>query len=328
MKARWWIASLVAIIGIVLAATYVLLARKTAPQTAETVTEPVVETELSLQAVLQPAITIPVGVSVQGRIEAFHVEVGDEVYEGQLIAQIRSEAMETAKLEAETDLERAETRVQNLEASLSAARLEASRASADASRAKDEFERASKLFQREKMLLAEGATPRRTFEKAQKEYLALEGESTKLVAVAAAAEERISTTQSELDAARKLLEGKVADLEGANQRLGSGDILSPASGIVVSRRGQPGDEAHPSMTDLFLIASDLSLMHAVADVPPNQVGQLKKDQQVTVSIVEMGGELLQGSVLKVEDGKVTVEFANPNAMIKPGLTAQIRIKLT
>ena len=328
MKARWWIAALLAIIGLALVATYVLVARKAAPQTAKAVTAPAVETELSLQAILQPAITIPVPVPVEGKIEAFLVEVGDEVYEGQLIAQIRSEAMETAKLEAETDLERAETRVQNLEASLSAARLEASRASADASRVKDEFERASKLFQREKMLLAEGATPRRNFEKAQKEFLALEAESTNLSAVAVAAEERISLTQSELDAARKLLEGKVADLEEANQRLGSGDILSPASGIIVGRRGLPGDEAHPSMTDLFQIASDLSLMHAVADVPPNQVGRLKKDQPVTISIVEMGGELLQGSVLKVEDGKITIEFANPNAMIKPGLTAQIRIKLT
>jgi hypothetical protein len=45
-------------------------------------------------------------------------------------------------------------------------------------------------------------------------------------------------------------------------------------------------------------------------------------------LAEMAGEVLQGTVLKAENGKVTVEFANPNALVKPGLTAQIRIKLT
>jgi hypothetical protein len=42
----------------------------------------------------------------------------------------------------------------------------------------------------------------------------------------------------------------------------------------------------------------------------------------------MGGEVLQGSVAKVEDGKIVVEFSSPNPLIKPGLSAQIRIKLT
>jgi hypothetical protein len=45
-------------------------------------------------------------------------------------------------------------------------------------------------------------------------------------------------------------------------------------------------------------------------------------------MVEMGGEVLQGSVLKIDGTKVTIEFANPNPLIKPGLTAQVRIKLT
>lgn len=328
MKARWWIASLLAIIGIVLALTYVVLANKVAPQPEKPVPAPVVETAISLQAVLQPAVTVPVGAPVEGKIETFRVEVGDEVYEGQLLAHIRSAALETRKLEAELDLERGETRVRDLEAAVSAARLEASRAAADASRVKNEFERASRTYQREKMLLSEGATPRRTFEKAEKEYLALEAAAKNVDAVAVAAEERVGLTQRELDTARKLLEGKMADLEDTNQRIGSGDVLSPVNGIVVGRRGMAGDDTHPSMTDLFQIASDLSLMYAIADANPDQISKLKKGQAATVAIVEMGGELLQGSILRIEDSKVTVEFANPNPQIKPGLTAQIRIKLT
>jgi len=327
MKARLWMGALVAI-AVIAVATYVVQTRKPA-QTAvkPTVPEPV-DVELSLQAVLQTATSIPVGVPVEGKIESFQVEAGDEVYEGQLLAQIKSQALETAKLEAETDLEQSETRVRNLEAAMSAARLEASRAVADAARVKNEYERAAKNFQREKMLLAEGATPRRNFEKAQKEFIALEAETKNHDAVAAGAEERITSTQNELDAARKLLEGKSEDLEQATQRVGAGNVLSPVNGIVVGRRGQAGDNVHPSMTDLFQIATDLSAMQAIAQASPAQIKQIKPGQPATVTIVEMAGEILQGSVLKIEGDRVVIEFANPNPLIKPGLTAQVRIKLT
>ena len=59
---------------------------------------------------------------------------------------------------------------------------------------------------------SEGATPRNKFEKAEREYLALEAESKKLDMVASGANERISSTQRELDTARKLLEGKSEDM--------------------------------------------------------------------------------------------------------------------
>ena len=185
-----------------------------------------------------------------------------------------------------------------------------------------------RAYQRYKMLLEEGATPRLTFEKAQKEYIALQAESKNLDAVAVAADERISSVSRELDAARKILEGKATDAEAAKLHAGSGEVLSPVNGIVVARRGQAGDDVHPSMTDLFQIASDISVLQAVADASPAQISKIKQGQPATVTLAEMGGELLQGTVLKAENGKVTVEFANPNALVKPGLTAQIRIKLT
>ena len=133
------------------------------------------------------------------------------------------------------------------------------------------------------MLLEEGATPRLTFEKAQKEYIALEAESKNLDAVAVAADERISSVSRELDAARKLLEGKADGCgSGRNSTPGSGEVLSPVNGIVVARRGQAGDDVHPSMTDLFQIASDISVLQAVADASPAQISKIKQGQPATV----------------------------------------------
>ena len=329
MKQRWIIAALLALA--VPAGVGIFALRKwqqpVQPQVTAKQISPPME-EISLPATVKAAATIAVPVPIEGKIESLQVEVGAEVYEGQLLAQVRSESLEGLRERAEADYAKAEERLHTLEAALSSARLEASRASADAGRVRNELDRASRNFQRQKMLLAEGATPRLTFEKAQKEFQALDVESKSLDAVAAVAEDRIATTQRDLDAARKLLESKSEDLDVAKERIGSGDVLSPVTGIVVGRRGQAGDDVHPSMTDLFQIASDLSVMHAVADASPAQISRVKVGQPATVLLAEMGGEILQGAVVKVEDGKIVVQFPSPNPLIKPGLTAQIRIKLT
>ena len=330
MKLRWLIAALIAVA--VLAVIGPSAFRRWQPPAKQKVVAqqtPAAIEEISLPATAaKAAAIIAVPVPIEGKIESFQVEVGADVYEGQPLAQIRSESLEAVKERAEADYTKAEDRVHTLEAESSSARLESSRASADASRVRNEFDRASRAFERQRMLLAEGATPRLTFEKAQKEFQALEAESKNLDSVAKVAEERILNTQRDLDAARKLLENKSEDVDSVKERVGAGDVLSPATGIVVGRRGQAGDQVHPSMTDLFQIASDLSVMHAIADASPSQLARVKPGQPATVLIAEMGGEILQGAVAKIEDGKVVVEFPSPNPNIKPGLTAQIRIKLT
>lgn len=283
--------------------------------------------DITIPAVLQAASTIQIPVPLEGKIESYQVEVGAEVFQGQLLAHIRSEGLESTREAAEVDLERAETRVKNMESVVTAARLEASRASADAARVRNDLDRALKNFQRQKMMIEQGATPRKTFEKAEADYKALEEESKNLDAVASGAEERITSLSRDLDAARKLLEGKVEDLDQTKAQIGSGDVVSPVDGVVVGRRGQAGDPVHPSMADLFRIATDLSRLQAVADVSPAFAGKVKPGFPVTVVVAELGGETLQGTVLQVDQGRIVADFANPNPAVKPGLTAQIRIKL-
>jgi multidrug resistance efflux pump len=287
-----------------------------------------VVTEISVPARLQAATVIEIGVPFEGKIEAFHAEPGDEVYEGQLLAQIRSETLRSAEEEAALDLERVQTRLNNLESSISETRLEASRAGADAARARSELDRASRNFQRQKMLLAEGATPRLTFEKSEREFRAIEVESTNLDQLAKQSEERVGSLQRELDGARKLLQDKSEDLEGARERVAAGDISSPVGGIVAGRRGEVGEAVSPAVRDLFRIATDLSVMEAVAEPAPADLALVKQGQEAFVALAESPHELLPGAVKKVEAGRVTIEFRNPNPAIKPGLTAQVRIKLT
>ena len=326
---RKWVYSGAVLAAIALAGTgaFVLLrngspaAAKQAPQAAA------MPAEVTLAVRLQAKNTIEVPVPLEGKVEKFHVEVGDEVYEGQLLAVIKSEALEGVRGLAELELERIETRVNNLESSIAAARLEASRAGAEASRVRNDYDRASRTFQRQKMLLAEGATPRRDFEKAEREFTALEAESQTLDTLAKQSEERIVTLNRELDAARKTLTDKSEDVEAAKTRVAAGEVVSPASGIVAARRGVEGDEVQPTMTDLFRIATDLTSMQAVAEPDGKQLAVIKQGQEAFIAVAE-SQELLPGRVVSVEEGRVTIEFTNPNPDVRPGATAQARIKIT
>jgi multidrug efflux pump subunit AcrA (membrane-fusion protein) len=328
-KQKRWAAA--AAILVVLAAAgaavlFVIRARGTPAAIVETKpAEP--PTEIVLPARLAAKNVVEIPAPIEGRVEQFHVDVGEEVSEGELIAVIRSQRLQTDMEAAQIDLERVQTRVSNLESEISAARLESSRATADATRVRADLDRASRTYQREKMLLAEGATPRLKFEKAQRDFAALEQESKTLDQVARQAEERVAALNLELDTARKILQDKTDDFEASKGRIAAGEVLSPATGIVVSRRGTAGDDVHPSMTDLFRIATDVSVMEALADADPGQLALIREGQAAFVAIAETQ-DVLPGTVIGVRDGKVIIEFANPNPTIRPGVPVQVRIKLT
>ncbi|HET8547878.1 MAG TPA: biotin/lipoyl-binding protein [Bryobacteraceae bacterium] len=282
--------------------------------------------EITLEGRIRAISVQAIAAPIEGKIDSFHAEPGDEVYEGQLLAVIRSEALETARQKAELDLESAQTRVNNLEGGLASARLEASRADADASRARAEAERMAKLYQREKMLLAEGATPRLKFEKTEREYDAARAEEEALATLAKNAGSRVEALQRDLDAARRVLNETAAELDEAKGEAASGEVRSPVNGVLIGRRGVAGDQVDPSLADFLQIATDLGRLEVVLEPAPPVLARIKPGQQAGVSVAERAGDSLPGSVKALDQGKVVVEFANPDPLIKPGLTAHVRIR--
>ncbi len=130
--------------------------------------------EISLSGTVGAREVVEVASPVEGKVYAFRAEVGDEVYEGQLLAELTNETLSLAQQSAAEQVERTQDRFNELEASVAAARLETSRATADFLRVKGEFERASRNYTRQKMLYAEGATPRQQYEKAEAEFKTLQ----------------------------------------------------------------------------------------------------------------------------------------------------------
>ena len=283
--------------------------------------------EISLAGSVMARDVVQVPVPIEGEVVEFFVEVGDEVYEGQMLARLRNTQLEAVRDRAMEEVEQTQTRINNLESMLAAARLEESRAAADASRARNEYARLDKIYQRQQMLYREGATPRLVFEKAEKEALAAKEESESLTALAAAISERVSGLSRDLDALRKVLDHKNQELEAAQQDLLAAEVVSPVTGIVIARRGVEGDQVNPSMPDLFQIAVNLTSLEVVVQPEPDVLKRLHPSLPAAIQVAEAGGEMIPGVIEAVREQDVVVAFNNPSSLVRPGLTAQVRIKL-
>lgn len=290
-------------------------------------TEPANLNEFAADGKILPVHVVAVKASLDGVIEELFAEVGSEVYEGQILARIRSGKLDAALEAATAEVEKIKTRVSNLEGSIIAARLETSRADADFERAKETFEKADKAYQRQQLLYREGATPRLTFEKAEKEFQQAKADAGALVDVAKAAAERVEALQKELDLAKKQLDDKDDELETAKNQVAAGEVAAPAEGVVTTRRGAPGETVNPTMTDFFQIAVKLTELQVALDPPPPVLERIKAGQPALLRIAEATEEI-PGKVREVKGSQAFVEFVSPNpALIKPGLTAHVRVQL-
>ncbi|WP_310613282.1 efflux RND transporter periplasmic adaptor subunit [Limnohabitans sp.] len=123
------------------------------------------------------------------------------------------------------------------------------------------------------------------------------------------------------------------------ERLGStGTIDSVASvmatikGVVVERKIAAGQVVQPS--DVLFAVADLSRVWAVAQVPEQQVGQVKVGQSVSIEVPALGHEKLLGKLIYVgqtvnpETRTVLVrtELDNKGGRLKPSMLASMLIE--
>ncbi len=332
MRGKWLLISGIVVFLAIAAGALSLLKRRpgseSAPAASTQRAEAFTGSEVSLPGKVQAQQVVAVGAPVEGTINAILANAGESVYEGQLLAEIGNSSLEMNRSAAQLELERARAEVNGMESRLISARLEASRARADASRARSEFERTEKAFTRQQFLLGKGATPRLAYEKAQKEYDLAKADFATLDEAARGTEGRVSQQGRDLDAAKKTLAAKTEDYEQAGEQAAAGQVLSPVDGLVVSRKGERGETVNPDVQDFFVIAVNLEVLDAVVEPEPPVLDRIHAGQEALIQLAEFPGQGIPGKVREVKDGKVIVEFTRPGPEVKPGLSAQVRIKLT
>jgi len=141
-------------------------------------------------------------------------------------------------------------------------------------------------------------------------------------------------TGAEVDAAR-LLQAQ-ASFEQAQTNLAYTTITAPMAGIVIAREVDAGQTVAASLQspDLFLIA-DLSLMQVEVSIDEADVGTLDTGLTATFNVDAYPESTFTGKLVQIRNQPVVssnvttyigiVRVANPGMLLKPGMTANVKI---
>ena len=175
------------------------------------------------------------------------------------------------------------------------------------------------------MLYREGAASRQAYEKTVAEHEETQKQFETIRAVARQAEEGTATAQAKVDAAQKSVEQFEREIEAINSDREAAQIVSPVRGVITGMAARQGEEVHPGMEALFLIAVDLSRMTATLEPSPAEMALIRPGETAFIHVAELPAQSLEGTVTEMRVGSVIVDFANPSPEVRPGLTAQVTI---
>ena len=272
---------------------------------------------------VNPVSQVSVGSQVSGQIKEMHADFNTEVKQGQLIARIDPESFEYKVRQSTADLESARASVLNAQANVAAvmagvskARLEADNAQRDAARRQD-------LLAREFISQADYDNARNT--------AATLAESLKVVQAQA------DVARAQAVAAQAVVRQREAALAQAKVDLERTEIRSPVDGVVIKRSVDVGQTVAASLQapELFIIARNLSDMQVDASIDEADISRVRADQPVTFTIDAFPGRSFEGRVRQIRKAAVAsqnvvtytvvIGFANPDSMLLPGMTANVRI---
>ena len=295
---RWWIVALLIVLAAILAGAEAWRHARNAATvryTTALVTRGAVTRMVTASGSVNPVITIQVGTYVSGVIQELYCDYNTVVRRGQLCAKIDPRPYQTAVDQDMANLATAKSQLVKDETTLVYARLTYDR-TADLSR--------------------QGIATQDSLDSAKAAYDA-------------------AKAQIELDQA--VVRQHQAALDAAKINLDYTNIVSPVDGTVVSRNVTMGQTVAASFQTptLFLIATDLTKMQVDADASESDIGGVKEGDRATFSVDAYPNHPFTGVVTQVRQAPQTVQnvvtydvvvsVANRDLLLKPGMTATVKI---
>jgi HlyD family secretion protein len=280
--------------------------------------------EVTLSGKLRPQHITTVKAATDGDIDQVLVDVGQDVFTGQVLARIGASGLDARRDAAAAAVTNAEGQVAKAESAVAAARLEASRAEADQQRARSAFEKARAFYERQQMLHQAGATPKLTWEKSQSDFDKAQQDYEVMDKAARLSAGQVQAALNALSAAQQSLLARNQEAEAAQNDMQSAEVRSPVDGLVVARNGEPGK---PAGADIYEIATDMYALEVALEPPPAVLQRLRPGQPALVLILDLQSAGIPGQVKEIRENQVVVEFNCTLAAVRPGMNVDVRLKL-
>lgn len=243
---------------------------------------------------LSAVVTVQVGSQVSGRLTEVLVDFGSQVKKGQVLARLDPQLLRAAAARERANVAVARGNLARAQANVAGADLRMTRA---------------------KTLSEQGLGNRSDLDDA-----------------------RITLTaaQADVTVARGQVEQAAAALQQAEINLSYAVIYSPVDGVVISRSVDVGQTVAAALQapTLFTIAGDLRQMQVDSSVAEADVGKIKPQMPALFTVDAYPNETFRGTVRQIRDAAQTVQnvvtydavidVGNPDLLLKPGMTANVR----
>ncbi|MCK6467933.1 MAG: efflux RND transporter periplasmic adaptor subunit [Candidatus Brocadia sinica] len=279
-----------------------------------------------------------VSFKISGRVDKRLVDEGEVVREGDVVALLDSSDLASEVEIRRAELQMAQADLSELEAGsrpeeIAEAEAKLAAAKADKEHLESDFHRAMELYQKHAI--------------SAEEYIHAKGTYEVAVARMQEAEERFKLIKEgprkeRIEQARARVKQARAALKLAQIRLGYAKLVSPLSGIVLSKNIEPGEYVAPG-TPIVTIG-DLERPWLRAYIDETDLGRVKVGQRVKVTTDTYPDKVYEGYISFIAPEaeftpknvqtqkervklvyRVKVEMANPDMELKPGMPADADI---
>lgn len=284
----------VVVVGAAIAAYFLTRRPEQSPYRVAQVERTSIVKEIRVTGHLELTAQVEVPAPIEGQLVKVLAKPGDSVEEGQLLALLDKGSAEVAFHVAQAELEVARARVSETEASA---------------------QRASEALQRTERLAKKNLASRSALETARSEMVK--------------ARAAVQAARAERSAAQKR-----ASLRGRERE--RTDIVAPRAGLVLEVPSHTGMIVGPQVR-LFRIGAPLDQMHIAAPIGEADIGEVTVGLEAKFEVPTYPGKVLDATVKHISPDSYTkfgavfydVQLAtdNPEHLLLPGMTAQVRIKV-
>ena len=313
-----------------------------------------ISTVVKASGTVEAVVSVDVSSQLSGRIAEVFVNFNDTVRAGQPIAQIDQEIFAARVNEANAALSVARATARVEKAALERATVALTNARTAKKLAEDQSaankarqDEAEREFRRKLELARTGSGTERDLSQARASRDAGAADLRASLEQIQMKEEAIAISEAEKDMAdanlensRAVVEQRQAALDQTRLDLERTVLRAPIDGIIIKRDVNPGQTVAVSLEakTLFKIANDLREMEVHGKIDEADVGQLKPGQAVRFTVDAYPDRTFEGRVLQIRKAPEVVQNVvtyttivsapNPDLLLLPGMTAQLRIVVT
>jgi RND family efflux transporter MFP subunit len=288
-------------------------------------------------ASIRPSSQVEVAFKVGGYVESIkrdsdrHIQAGDIVQKGAVLAQIRQSDYVAKVNEAKSQQGEARSSLETSSAQLKEAVTAIETSRAQLKDAEAAHERARLDYERSEALFATQSITKPEFDAAKERFDVSKAKLDAAKAQLAVAEAKVNTARYQIGAAESRVKTTEAVVYTASIPLGDAQLRAPMSAVVIERKVEVGQLVSTG-TPAFVLA-DLSSVKAAFGVPDLALQNFELGDTLTMTTDAIPGTEFTGHISRISPAAdqssrvfdVEVTIPNPQGLLKPGMIASMAV---